>query len=347
MRNESANLRPVAIVLPRQGAKVRPVSSRRVTVVSHGPNCLDGLTCAVVAARYFAGREFHPIFVSNRHIDDSLRRYSPTNPDREELWVTDISWRDDETTQHLNQLVDRGLELNWVDHHKSALDARNDGKLQARFTDHVLSMEYAASRLLYNLLCARDAAAGAPNPDMLALNNLVMTADDNDRWILAIEGSRELALVVRAMEQKDAYNALLEMNSDLAYGPELRRAHDRVQRELVATFRLAESTCVERDVPERGLRVVTTECDGYSGEIADRWRDRYRQTVFALYDRRGGGISFRRTPDCTVDLSRLAGSFGGGGHEAASGCEMEVSGPDRADSLSRKVADALTRGVDQ
>lgn len=321
-------------------------AERRVTVVSHGPNCLDGLTCAVVAARHFTGREFQPTFVSNRQIDDALRRFSPAHPENEELWITDISWRDDETTQHLNQLVDRGLELHWVDHHKSALEAREKGKLQARFTDYVLDMKYAASRLLFDELRAREAAAGRINPDLLALENLVLSADDNDRWILAIEGSRELALTVRAMDQQEAYRALLAMNSDLAYGPELRRAHERVQAELSSTFRLAENTCAVREVPRRDVRVVASECDGYSGEIADRWRGRWKRAVFALYDRRGGGISFRRTPDCDIDLSRLASSFGGGGHEAAAGCEMEVNGPDRADSLAQKTADALSREVD-
>ncbi|MFN2377307.1 MAG: hypothetical protein ABR538_12275 [Candidatus Binatia bacterium] len=321
-------------------------SARRVTVVSHGPNCLDGLTCAVVAARHFAGREFQPTFASNRQIDDALRRYNPAHPESEELWITDISWRDDETTQHLNALVDRGLELHWVDHHKSALEAREKGHLQARFTDHILDMKYAASRLLYEELCRRDAVAGRANPDLLALHNLVMTADDNDRWILAIEGSRELALTVRAMDQQEAYRSLLAMNTDLAYGPELRRAHDRVQRELASTFRLAENTCTVKEVASRDLRVISCECDGYSGEIADRWRSRWNRGVFAVYDRRGGGISFRRTPDCPVDLSRLAGSFGGGGHEAAAGCEIEIPGPDRADTLATKVAEALTREVD-
>ncbi|HXC50636.1 MAG TPA: hypothetical protein VN634_07130 [Candidatus Limnocylindrales bacterium] len=321
-------------------------SDRRVTVVSHGPNCLDGLTCAVVAARHFAGREYHPTFASNRQIDDMLRRFSPAQPEREELWITDISWRDEETTQHLNSLVKDGLELYWVDHHKSALEAREKGRLAANFTDYVLEMRYAASRLLFDKLCAVEEAHGGVSPELLSLRNLVLTADDNDRWILAIEGSRELALTVRAMDQHEAYKALLAMNSDLEYGPELRRAHERVQSELAMTFRLAESTCVVSEVPARDLRVVATECDGYSGEIADRWRGRYKHAVFALYDRRGGGISFRRTPDCTVDLSRLASSFGGGGHEAAAGCEMEVPGPDHAATLAQKTADALTRGVD-
>jgi oligoribonuclease NrnB/cAMP/cGMP phosphodiesterase (DHH superfamily) len=322
------------------------VSDRRVTVVSHGPNCLDGLTCAVVAARHFQGREYHPLFASNRQIDDTLRHFTPTHPESEELWVTDISWRDQETTDHLNALVDRGLELHWVDHHKSALEAREKGKLQAHFTDYILDMKYAASRLLYESLVEKTKAEGRSNPDLFSLHNLVMTADDNDRWILAIEGSRELALTVRAMEQQEAYRALLSMSSDLAYGPELRRAHDRVQRELQSTFRLAESTCSVKEVASRDLRVVACECDGYSGEIADRWRERWKRGVFALYDRRGGGISFRRTPDCKVDLSRLASSFGGGGHEAAAGCEMEVKGPDRAGNLATRTADALMREVD-
>lgn len=316
-------------------------------MVSHGPNCLDGLTCAVVAAKYFADRDFQPVFASNRQIDEVLRRYSPADPGVEELWITDISWKDDETTDHLNALVDRGLELHWVDHHKSALDAREQGKLRAKFTDHVLDMSHAASRLLFEHLCERCAVLGESKPELAELRNLVMTADDNDRWILAIEGSRELALTLRAMDQMEAYRSLLALDSTLAYGPELQKARDRVDRELEATFRLAESTTTVREIASRDLRVVCAECDGYSGEIADRWRQRWPRAVFALYDRRGGGISFRRTPDCKVDLSRLAGSFGGGGHEAAAGCETEIPGAKKAEGLADLVADALLREVDR
>jgi len=320
---------------------------RRITVVSHGPNCLDGLTCAVVAARYFGEREFQPVFASNRHIDEVLRRYAPEHPEQEELWITDISWRDDETTEHLNALVDRGLELHWVDHHKSALEAREQGKLDANFTDHVLDMRHAACRLLFDHLCERTIERGESKPGLLALRNLVLTADDNDRWILAVEGSRELALTVRAMDQMEAYRSLLSMDSNLTYGPELERARVRVERELEATMRLAESTCTVREVPSRDLRVIAAECDGYSGEIADRWRTRHQRGVFSLYDRRGGGISLRRTPDCPVDLSRLAGTFGGGGHEAAAGCETEIAGPDKAATLADLIAEALERGADR
>ncbi|MBI5504724.1 MAG: hypothetical protein HY899_07965 [Deltaproteobacteria bacterium] len=321
-------------------------SGRRVTVVSHGPNCLDGLACAVVAARYFAGRPFHATFASNRAIDEVLQKFNPERPNDEELWITDISWRSDETTDHLNDLVDQGLELYWVDHHKTALEARERGRLQAAFTGFVLDMSYSASRLLFEYLSRRTAERGESRPGLLALRNLVLTADDVDRWVLQVEGSRELALTVRAMDQQEAYKALLAMDSNLTYGTELRRARDRVERELQATLLLANATCRVRPIPARDLTVIAAECDGYAGEIADRWRERYRHGIFALYDRRGGGISLRRTPDCSVDLSRLAGAFGGGGHEAAAGCEVEVPGPTRAATLMNMVVEALERGAD-
>ena len=321
--------------------------ARRVTLVSHGPNCLDGLTCAVVAARYFTGRRFEPIFASNREIDDVLRAYDPTHPDDEELWITDISWRDSSTDVHLDSLAQRGLEIYWVDHHKTAIDRRAEGKLNVRFTDFVLDDSYSASRLLFHYLCERVSKRHESRPGLLALENLVLLADDVDRWVLAVPGSRELALAMRAMTQQDAYRALLGMDSSLTYSPEIQRALKRVQEELQRTFALAESTRHVAEVPSRDVVVVAAECIDYAGEVADRWKQSFKRAVFVLYDHRSDGLSLRRTPDCPIDLSRLAGVFGGGGHAAAAGCQIATSGAHRASEIARKVADALTRGADR
>ena len=321
--------------------------SRRVTVVSHGPNCLDGLTCAVVAARYFGGRRYEPIFASNREIDDVLRAYDPSHPDDEELWITDISWRDSSTDLHLDSLAARGLHVYWVDHHKTAIDRRAEGKLNVRFTGFVLDDSYSACRLLFNYLRSRAAERGESKPELLALEKLVLLADDVDRWILAVPGSRELGLAMRAMPQQEAYRALLAMDADLTYAPAIENALRRVQEELKRTFALADETQLVNALPSRGLTVVAAECVDYAGEVADRWSKSFERAVFALYDHRSAGISFRRTPDCTVDLSRLAGAFGGGGHPAAAGCQIATTGTHRASEIARRVLEALARGVDE
>jgi len=319
--------------------------TRRVTLVSHGPNCLDGLTCAVVAARYFAGRRFEPVFASNREIDEVIRAYDPTHPHDEELWITDISWKDRATDLHLNSLVERGLKLFWVDHHKSAMDRRAQGELVVSFSDFVLEDTYSAARLLYEFLCKRATAEGRSKPGLLALENLVLLADDVDRWILKIDGSRKLALAVRAMEQHEAYCALLSMSSDIKYPPELEQASARVELELQRTFELAERTRKTTRVQDTEVSVVTAECDGYAGEVADRWGADCRNTVFALYDLRSDGISLRRSPDSYVDLSRLASAFGGGGHPAASGCQISTDSADRATGIGRAIAEELIREI--
>lgn len=316
---------------------------RRVTIVSHGPNCLDGLTCAVVAARYFAGSDMNTVFASNNEIDTVLQGYGPEDPTAEQLWITDISWRHDSTDAHLNKLIDDGLEVYWVDHHKTAMDRRAVGHLDVRFTDFVLEDTYAASRLLYEYLCERASKRGQSRPGLLALHNLVMMADDVDRWVLAVEGSRELGLAVRAMDQATAYRVLLSMDSRLTYGPELEEARERVRADLDKTFELADRTRHVEDVPSLGLKVVTAECDGFAGEVAHRWTGEFDDAVFALYDHRTNGVSLRRSIGSDIDLSRLAGAFDGGGHAAAAGCNIPSPTDGRAAVIAHKITDVLTR----
>jgi oligoribonuclease NrnB/cAMP/cGMP phosphodiesterase (DHH superfamily) len=298
----------------------------------------------VVAGRRFHGRRFEPVFASNREIDRILQHYDPTTPDREELWITDISWREPATDVHLERLVANGLRLYWIDHHKTAIDRRAEGHLQGPFTDFVLNDTYAASRLLYNYLTSTHDDGWPEQADSLAdLERLVMMADDVDRWILKIPGSRELGLAVRAMEQSDAYRTLLGARGDVMHAPEIREALLRVETELNSSMALARATRRVSTVSGSGIEIVAAECDDYAGEIADRWKPEFSRAVFVLYDRRSDAISLRRTPQCDVDLSRLAAAFGGGGHAAAAGCQIRTSGSDRPAEVARKVAEALAR----
>jgi nanoRNase/pAp phosphatase (c-di-AMP/oligoRNAs hydrolase) len=78
-------------------------------------------------------------------------------------------------------------------------------------------------------------------------------------------------------------------------------------------------------------------CDGYAGEIADEWGHSSPQTIFALFDVRSQSLSFRRSPDLDVDLSKIAEACGGGGHPAAAGATIEA--------LSRQLGEAVGRAV--
>jgi len=306
-----------------------------VQIVSHGPHCLDGVTAAVAVARYHADRaEVVARFASNSEVDTVLREIRSAPGRDNELWITDISWRDAETDQHLKRLAAEGMRIHWIDHHRTALERFAEGRVEVPFTDRVLSEDFAASRLTYEHLGRRLEQERRDAPAFGAFAPVVAMADDNDRWLHRVPGSRELAWVVRALGP-DSYDDFLQLDESVTYTPRMQAARDRVGAEIERSFAVADASRVERVID--GVRLVTAICDGHPSEIGDKWGKETPGTVFALYDAKSLAVSLRRSPDCTVDLSRLARSLGGGGHAAAAGCEI----PDLRKAFSELVADRV------
>jgi len=313
-----------------------------VHVVSHGPQCLDGVTAAVVITRYYRTATVLPHFSSNADINETLRAVVCEPRDAaHEVWITDISWTDPAVDRHLQTLLDRGVRVYWIDHHRTALERFREGAVHVRLTDCVLSEEFAAARLTYAYLQARLIADGAANDWFTAVQPLVALADDNDRWCHQIPGSRELALTVGAMHDLDAYHQLASIDATVRYTPRMQEAAKRVQTDLRRSVAVAERSRVVHRLSQDDLCLVTAVCDGYASEIADAWGRAWPNSVFALYDVRSLSVSLRRSPDCTVDLSRLARSLGGGGHPAAAGCELPDLRGTIAEALANVVAAAI------
>jgi hypothetical protein len=91
--------------------------------------------------------------------------------------------------------------------------------------------------------------------------------------------------------------------------------------------------------------LITSVCLGYPSEVADAMTKSTPNTVLALYDPKCLAVSLRRSPDCTVDLSRVARALGGGGHPAAAGCELPWVGVDVPAGLADLIGPVLARGV--
>jgi oligoribonuclease NrnB/cAMP/cGMP phosphodiesterase (DHH superfamily) len=307
----------------------------RVHVVSHGPHCLDGVAAAGAIARYYGTRAtVVPHFASNDAIDGVLQGLALDDPDDAELWITDISWRDPATDARLRDLAARGVRLYWIDHHRTALERSAAGRVDVPFTESVLSERVAASRLVYEHLAERADAA----PGFTSFRPVVAMADDNDRWLHQIPGSRELAWVVRVLGP-DAYDDIVGLDERVAYTPRMQAARDRVEGEIARSVAVAEATRVERRVGD--VILVAAMCNGHPSEIADRWGKSARRTVFALWDAMSLSVSLRRSPDCDVDLSHLAVALGGGGHAAAAGSQVPEIRRALAEALADRVGAAL------
>lgn len=322
-----------------------------VHIVSHGPHCLDGVTSAVAVARFHAGLEVHTHFANNPEINETIQAVPPPPAGKtQEIWITDISWTEPATDAHLRALAAAGTGVVWIDHHRSAIERLKRGTIDVPFRHMTVEDTYAASRLVFEHLDRRLAAEGRTPSGrdedaaaFRALAKLVALADDNDRWIHAIPGSRELALTVGAMRDTTAYRELLGVDADVTHTPAMREAEARVTAEVAATHALAEKTRRERRVGD--VTVIAAWCAGYPSEIGDKWGKATPNAVVALYDTKSAGVSFRRSPASQVDLSAVAETFGGGGHAAAAGCKIPGMGDRDADALATVVASAVRRVI--
>jgi nanoRNase/pAp phosphatase (c-di-AMP/oligoRNAs hydrolase) len=130
----------------------------------------------------------------------------------------------------------------------------------------------------------------------------------------------------------DAYDDFMTLDASVTYTPRMAAARARVEAEIARSFAVAEASRTERRVGD--VVLVSAVCSGHPSEVADAWGKTTQNAVFALYDAKSLSVSLRRSPDCTVDLSRLAGTLGGGGHAAAAGCEV----PDLRRVLAEELA---------
>jgi nanoRNase/pAp phosphatase (c-di-AMP/oligoRNAs hydrolase) len=163
-------------------------------------------------------------------------------------------------------------------------------------------------------------------------------ADDNDRWLHRVPGSRELAWVVRSLGA-DVYDDLLAIDGGLTYTERMTGARARVEAEIARSFAVASASRSERRVGD--VTVVSAMCDGHPSEIADAWGKQATNTVFALWDAKSLAVSLRRSPDCRVDLSHVAAALGGGGHAAAAGVELSELRRVLVDALEARIAQVL------
>ncbi|GIW44767.1 MAG: hypothetical protein KatS3mg077_2049 [Candidatus Binatia bacterium] len=307
-------------------------------VVSHGPQCLDGVTAAVAIACFHPDACVVPVFASNTGVNRVLREFrcEPEGAEHE-IWITDISWVDPEVDPHLTSLQKRGVQLFWIDHHRTALERYRSGAVQVPFTDVVLDESFAASRLVYEYLQRQRPLPEEPP----GLRQLVAMADDNDRWLHRIVDSHALALAVNAINSVEAYQELLEFARTGQWTERLRAAYESARQDVARSVAVAERSRVDIPVAELNVTLVAAVCDGYPSEVADHWNRTAERSVFAFFDLRTQTVSLRRSPDCPVDLSQIAKRLGGGGHPAAAGCELPGLLHELARALGEHVQAAL------
>jgi oligoribonuclease NrnB/cAMP/cGMP phosphodiesterase (DHH superfamily) len=314
----------------------------KIQIVSHGPSCFDGVVSAVTVARFYQGYNVVPLFAANQDADRIIQELRVAGPG-DEVWITDLSWNEVKTGQHLHRLLETGGRVFWIDHHRSALRRLGSPEFEVAFTGKLLTEEFSASRLVFNFLTERTDLPDVEHRRgaLQSFFPIIDMADDHDRWVHQIPQSPDWALAVQTLGSIESYRELLQIGSPVMTRP-LTQALESGKRAMRQSIELADSTAVERSLGE-GLKLVTACCFSYSSEVAAHIYNNRTNTIVALLDMRSGGVSLRRSADCTADLSKIASALGGGGHAAASGFVIEKAKAAIAAELSEVLSESILR----
>jgi oligoribonuclease NrnB/cAMP/cGMP phosphodiesterase (DHH superfamily) len=314
---------------------------RTIRVVSHGPSCLDGVMAAAAVARFYNDDRVIATLPGNADADrvlQSVKAKSDGEHD-DELWVTDLSWTQPATAEHLSGLAAQGARIYWIDHHRTAVSRADAPEFKVPFAGKVLSEERSAALLTFEYLTksAEQLAPGRDHRGFESFRAFAELADDHDRWIHRIPESSDWALAVQTLGGMASYREIVKLDEPVMsrrLKAALAQAHDALRRSI----ELANATVVDRRLAN-GTTVRTACCFGYSSEVAAHLYKGQQRMVVALFDLRSQGVSLRRSPDSEVDLSTLAEGFGGGGHAAASGFTLH----DLRRLPAERLADLLTQ----
>jgi oligoribonuclease NrnB/cAMP/cGMP phosphodiesterase (DHH superfamily) len=339
---------PQSVSADKKQRKAGRPTDRSAIIVTHGPFCLDGIASAVCVGRFYGEARTTPLFTHPSEVDRVIEEATRNSNDPHDLWIADITWKQPKTEKLFKELIRQGWRIFWVDHHSIAVE-KDEKEIKALgLTGWVASRRFSAARLLYDYLISTEDLLGKAPADLKRFEAVVLLADDNDRWLHQRRGSRELALTVAALGGTAAYRELLHAGPDLRYSPRMEEAYRRASRELAASIALANRTRMEK-VLENGVKIVTVICNGYTSEVADTLRRTVSPdgttdepaAIFLLYNLEDQRISLRKTPACQIDLARLAGQFGGGGHPAAAGFDL----PEAREYLQGYLVDRLKQAL--
>ncbi|WP_264739260.1 DHH family phosphoesterase [Cytobacillus firmus] len=283
-------------------------------------NDLDGVGCGIVAKIAF-GKDVEVRYNSVMGLDHQIEKLFENEKNLKDdfLIITDLSVND-ENLIRLDDLEKGGGKVRLIDHHKTALHF-NDyswGRVKVQYDDGRLT---AATSLLYEYLLGHELIKSSQALDEFVelvrqydtwewdQNENIKAKNLNDLFFMVSIEEFEEKMTERIInsdhfEFDDFEQKLLEMEEE-----KIERYVRRKKREIVQTF-----------IGEFCAGIVHAE--SYHSELGNELgKDFPHLDYIAILNLGGKKISFRTIHD-HVDVSAVAGKFGGGGHAKASGCSM-------------------------
>jgi len=285
-------------------------------------NDLDGVGCGIVARCAFGDRvdiRYQSVASLNPQVERYLERRGGKPRKGRLLFITDLSVSES-NAERLDAYVSQGGKARLLDHHKSALPLNRHAwaSVQVSYEDGRLA---SATSLFHDYLVQHGLLK--PRRAIAEFAELVRQYDTwewekrgnttakqlNDLFFLHSLDEFEGMMVERLLQEETfGFTAFEAKMLELEEG-KIDRYIRRKKRELVQTF-----------VGEHCVGIVHAE--SYHSELSHELGSEFPHLDYIAILNMGGKKLSLRTIHDGVDVSEVAGRFGGGGHAKAAGCSL-------------------------
>ena len=285
-------------------------------------NDLDGVACGILFRLAFGEKadvRYNSVSGLNFQVEKYFDRMNDRMKKEDHLYITDLSVNH-ENTEKINQFVNEGGKAKLIDHHKTAMHFNEYSWGSVIVEDESGTLTSAAS-LVYDYLVQENHLV--KNGSLDEFVELVRQYDTWDWDILKnykAKNLNDLFFMVSIEEFEERMVPRLTSGDRFDY--------DDFEKKLLEM----EEDKIERYIRRKKREIIQIETDGlfggvvhaesYHSELGNELGKEYPHLDYiAILNLGGKKISFRTIHD-DVDVSSVAGEFGGGGHAKASGCSM-------------------------
>ncbi|WP_144029011.1 DHH family phosphoesterase [Paenibacillus rigui] len=281
-------------------------------------NDLDGVGCGIVARCAF-GHKVEIRYNSVGGLNVQVERFLEKGKKKNYLFITDLSVHE-ANERGIQAFVQSGGKIKLIDHHKTSLHYN-------KYPWAIVQVEYengklaSATSLFYEYLMQN----GLLKPSN-GLAEFVELVRQYDTWEWEKNGQQkakrlnDLFYLVSHEEFEEKMVKRLQQSEHFAFDAFEEKILDLEEEKIERYVRRKKREIIQAPVQEHFVGIVHAE--SYHSELGNELgKENPHLDYIVILNMGGKKISFRTIHD-HVDVSEIAGQFGGGGHVKAAGASM-------------------------
>lgn len=282
-------------------------------------NDLDGVGCGIII-KLALGEEGQVYYNSVGGLDYKVEKFFSEKDHKDtKLYITDLSINED-NTKRVDDFVKQGGQAQLIDHHKTALHF-NEYEWATVTVQYDDGRQTCATSLLYEYFVEQKKLS-----PKRSIEQFIELVRQYDTWEWDENNN------VKAKQLNDLFYMFSIEEFEEMILQRLKTADDFEFDELEAKLLSMEEAKIERYIKRKKRELIQASIDkhivgvvhaeSYHSELGNELGKEYPHLDYiAILNTGGRKVSFR-TIHNHIDVSAVAGTYGGGGHAKASGCTM-------------------------